>query len=195
VAILQLENGQKLTDIADIREQLATLSIQLQHWPIDQNSPAASLLNQPGLTEEEKESVLQSLDHYFDKLRTESGYHSRDLIVLHPETPNLDGLLAKFKPPHTHAEDEVRYIVDGEGIFGFIAPDGRQMELTIQPEEYINVPAYTPHWFYLSPQRRVKAVRYFSGTEGWVPEYIDATIKNAGDRGLETYHHKPCRLK
>jgi 1,2-dihydroxy-3-keto-5-methylthiopentene dioxygenase len=177
VAILQLENGQKLTDLAAIREQLAVLSIRLQSWPIDRNSPASFLLNQPGLTEAEKESVLRSLDHYFEKLRDESGYHSRDLIVLHPDTPNLDGLLEKFRPPHTHAEDEVRYIVEGEGTFGFIAPDGQQMELTIQAEEYINVPANTPHWFYLSPQRRIKAVRYFSGTEGWVPEYIDATVR------------------
>ncbi len=177
MAILQLENGPKLTDLETIRAQLKVLSIQLQRWPVGENASVSLLLNQPGLTEEEKEAVLQSLDHYFEKLQTESGYHSRDLIVLHPDIPNLDGLLEKFKPPHTHAEDEVRYIIEGEGIFGFIAPDGQQMELTIRAEEYINVPANTPHWFYLTPQRRIKAVRYFSGTEGWVPEYIDAAVR------------------
>ena len=187
MAILQLENGQKLTEIAAIQEQLEALNIQLQRWPIGENTSISFLLNQPSLTESEKECVLQSLDHYFEKLRTDSGYHSRDLIVLHPDTPNLDSLLEKFSPPHTHAEDEVRYIVDGEGIFGFITPDGQQMELTIQAKEYINVPANTPHWFYLTPQRRVKAVRYFSGTEGWVPEYINETVTNAGDRGLKTF--------
>jgi 1,2-dihydroxy-3-keto-5-methylthiopentene dioxygenase len=177
VAILQLENGQKLTEIAAIQEQLNVLRIQLQRWPVGEDPSASALLNQPGLTEEEKECVLRSLDHYFEKLQAESGYHSRDLIVLHPDIPNLDGLLEKFKPPHTHAEDEVRYIIEGEGIFGFIAPEGQQMELTIQAEEYVNVPANTPHWFYLTPQRRIKAVRYFSGTEGWVPEYINATVR------------------
>jgi 1,2-dihydroxy-3-keto-5-methylthiopentene dioxygenase len=177
MAILQLENGQKLTDIAAICEQLEALGIQLQRWSIGEDASVSFLLSQPSLTEEEKEYVLRSLDYYFEELCAESGYHSRDLIVLHPDTPNLDGLLEKFSPPHTHAEDEVRYIVEGEGIFGFIAPDGRQMELTVQAEEYINVPAHTPHWFYLTPQRRIKAVRYFSGTEGWVPEYIDATVR------------------
>jgi 1,2-dihydroxy-3-keto-5-methylthiopentene dioxygenase len=175
MAILQLETGQKLTEVAAIQKQLEGLNIQLQRWPVTELSVTAALLAQPGLTEAEKESVLRSLDHYFETLQAESGYHSRDLIVLHPDTPNLDGLLEKFSPPHTHAEDEVRYIVDGEGIFGFITPDGQQMELTIQAEEYINVPANTPHWFYLTPQRRIKAVRYFSGTEGWVPEYISET--------------------
>ncbi|MGB8700829.1 MAG: cupin, partial [Thermosynechococcaceae cyanobacterium] len=89
----------------------------------------------------------------------------------------LDTLLAKFNRPHTHADDEVRYIVDGEGIFGFIAPDGTQLELTVQVEDYINVPARTEHWFYLTPSRRIKAVRYFSGTEGWVPNYTDTAIR------------------
>jgi 1,2-dihydroxy-3-keto-5-methylthiopentene dioxygenase len=177
MAILQLENGQKLTDIAVIGENLATLGVQLRCWPVGEDAAAQFLLAQPGLTETQKEAVLQSLDRYFEVLKAESGYQSRDLIVLHPDTPNLDELLAKFRPPHAHAEDEVRYIVDGEGIFGFIAPDGQQMELTVQPEEYINVPAHTPHWFYLTSQRRIKAVRYFSGTEGWVPEYLNATIR------------------
>ena len=49
-----------------------------------------------------------------------------DLIVLHDAIPNLDQALAKFKPAHTHDDDEVRYIVDGEGVFGFTMPDGVQ---------------------------------------------------------------------
>ena len=175
MAILELESGQRLTEIGAISEQLVGLGVQLQCWPV--GSESAALLAQAGLTEDEKESVLSSLDHYFEKLKVESGYHSRDLIVLHPEVPNLDGMLAKFSPPHAHAEDEVRYILDGEGVFGFIAPDGQQMELTIQPEEYINVPARTPHWFYLTSHRRIKAVRYFCGMEGWVPEYLDTKIR------------------
>jgi 1,2-dihydroxy-3-keto-5-methylthiopentene dioxygenase len=177
MAILELENGQRLTDIAAISEHLAVLGVKLQQWPIGNDPATLSLLAQPGLSEEEKEAVLRSLDHYFETLKAESSYHSRDLIVLHPDVPNLDGMLAKFSPPHAHAEDEVRYIIDGEGVFGFIAPSGQQMELTIQPEEYINVPARTPHWFYLTSQRCIKAVRYFCGTEGWVPEYLDEKIR------------------
>jgi 1,2-dihydroxy-3-keto-5-methylthiopentene dioxygenase len=95
---------------------------------------------------------------------------------LHPETPNLDTLLSKFERCHTHADDEVRYIIDGEGVFGFVRPDGSQVELTVQAEEYINVPAGTEHWFHLTDYKRIKAIRYFSGTEGWVPEYTDTEI-------------------
>jgi 1,2-dihydroxy-3-keto-5-methylthiopentene dioxygenase len=172
MAILQLENGQTLTDLDGIRQRLAALSIQLQRWPVGDS--ALALLGQPSLQEPEKEQVLRSLDHYFDSLE---GYQSRDLIVLNSDTPNLDSLLEKFSRPHTHADDEVRYIVDGEGVFGFVCPDGTQMELTIQPEEYINVPAGTEHWFYLTPLRRIKAVRYFVDTSGWTPEYTTTAIR------------------
>ncbi|MEB3292836.1 MAG: cupin domain-containing protein [Synechococcales bacterium] len=176
MAILRLENGKVLTDLAAIAAEFADLQIQLNHWSTGEDAQVQALLAQPSLNDVEKEQILTGLDHYFQQLQTELGYTSRDLIVLHPEVPNLDGMLAKFDKIHTHADDEVRYIVDGEGIFGFVRPDGSQMELTVQAAEYINVPAGTEHWFYLTPHRRVKAVRYFSGTEGWVPEYTGRAI-------------------
>jgi 1,2-dihydroxy-3-keto-5-methylthiopentene dioxygenase len=174
MAILTLEQGETLTDSASIDEYLNRLDIQLNQWPIGEDVSTQSLLTQPSLDETQKESVLRSLDRYFEAL---GGYESRDLIVLNPETPNLEGLLAKFSRPHIHADDEVRYIVDGEGVFGFVCPDGSQMELTIQPEEYINVPAGTEHWFYLTSSRRIKAVRYFVDTTGWTPDYTDTVVR------------------
>jgi 1,2-dihydroxy-3-keto-5-methylthiopentene dioxygenase len=178
MAILQLEDGKVYTDLKDISHELASLNIQLNHWPVGEDSQLHELLTQDSLNEDEKEQVLVALDRYFEQLQQTAGYQARDLIVLHPETPNLDGLLTKFDKIHTHADDEVRYVVAGEGIFGFVRPDGSQVELTVQPQEYINVPAGTEHWFYLTPERRVKAVRYFTNTEGWVPEYTGTPIHN-----------------
>ncbi|MBE9168721.1 acireductone dioxygenase [Pleurocapsales cyanobacterium LEGE 06147] len=176
MAILRLEDGTNYTKLEDIARELAPLNVQLNYWTIGEETQIRQLLRQEILTEAEKEQVLASLDHYFEQLQQTADYQSRDLIVLHPNTPNLDTLLSKFNRCHTHADDEVRYIIDGEGIFGFVRPDGSQVELTIQPEEYINVPAGTEHWFYLTDRRRVKAVRYFTTTEGWVPEYTNTEI-------------------
>jgi 1,2-dihydroxy-3-keto-5-methylthiopentene dioxygenase len=176
MAILQLEDRTRYTDLNDIARELASLNIQLNRWVRGDNQQLRQLLAQDSLSEDEKEQVLKFLDGYFEELKQTAGYQTRDLIVLHPGTPNLDGMLVKFDKIHTHAEDEVRYIIDGEGIFGFVRPDGSQVELTVQPEEYINVPAGTEHWFYLTPARRIKAVRYFTGTEGWVPEYTGTEI-------------------
>lgn len=171
MAILRLEDGTTYTQLEDITRELAPLNVQLNRWPVGDNPEIHALLAKDALSDEEKEQVLQALDGYFEELKASAGYQSRDLIVLHPEVPNLDALLLKFDPCHYHTDNEVRYIVAGEGIFGFVRPDGNQVELTVQPEEYINVPANTEHWFYLTPSKRIKAVRYFTTTEGWVPEY------------------------
>ncbi|MGQ4647989.1 1,2-dihydroxy-3-keto-5-methylthiopentene dioxygenase [Lyngbya aestuarii] len=177
MAILQLEDGTTYTQLGDIARELAPLKVQLNCWPVGDNPEVHSLLAKDALSDEEKEQVLQAVDNYFAQLRQTAGYQSRDLIVLHPELPNLDTLLSKFNQCHYHTDDEVRYIVAGEGVFGFVRPDGSQVELTVQAEEYINVPANTEHWFYLTPSRRVKAVRYFTTTEGWVPEYTGKEIR------------------
>ncbi len=139
------------------------------------------MLAKDALSDTEKEQVLQGLDRYFQQLKETAGYQSRDLIVLHPDIPNLDALLAKFDKCHTHADDEVRYIVAGEGVFGFVRPDGSQVEVTVKPEEFINVPANTEHWFYLTPTRKIKAVRYFTSTEGWTPQYTGTEIRSRPD--------------
>ena len=177
MAILKLEDGTSYTDLQLIRDELASLNITLNYWSVGDNPQLRHLLTKDSLSEDEKELVLQGLDNYFEQLKQTAGYQSRDLIVLHPDTPNLDQLLAKFERVHFHADNEVRYIIDGEGIFGFVRPDSSQVELTIQPEEYINVPAGTEHWFYLTSDRRIKAVRYFTNTEGWVPEYTGTEIR------------------
>ena len=177
MAILRMEDGRSLMDMGTIAAELAPLNIGLSYWTTGNNSELQQLLQCQALNDAEKEQVLESLDHYFESLKTNLGYTSRDLIVLHPDVPNLDRLLSKFNNVHTHADDEVRYVIDGEGIFGFVRPDGSQVELTVQASEYINVPARTEHWFYLTESSRVKAVRYFAGTTGWTPEYTTTAIK------------------
>jgi 1,2-dihydroxy-3-keto-5-methylthiopentene dioxygenase len=177
VAVLKLEDGTTYTQMADIARELAPLKIKLNSWAVVDNSAIKSLLAKDALNDQEKEQVLQALDGYFEQLKASAGYQSRDLIVLYPEVPNLDTILAKFNRCHYHTDAEVRYIVAGEGVFGFVRPDGSQVELTVQPEEFINVPENTEHWFYLTSSQRIKAVRYFTTMEGWAPEYTNQEIR------------------
>ena len=177
MAQLLLDSGDVLHDTAQIQAILSPLHVQLRQWPL--NTDVAQELDCAQLSEEQKELVAKAHDHYFAQLQASDGYQSRDLIVLHPNIPNLDVLLEKFSRIHTHDDDEVRYIVDGEGIFGFVLPDERQVLLTVQAGEYINVPKDTEHWFVLTAEKRIKALRYFTTMEGWTPVYTGRAIQIA----------------
>jgi 1,2-dihydroxy-3-keto-5-methylthiopentene dioxygenase len=177
MAFITLPNGTIHHQPAEISQLLSPLKVELQYWDTGNDAELNGLLAQDQLNDDEKERVLGKLDRYFQHLQATAGYKSRDAIVLHPDTPNLSELLAKFARPHTHADDEVRYVVAGAGVFGFVLPDGNQLELTIESGEYINVPQGTEHWFHLTPKSTIKAIRYFTNTTGWTPEYTDTKIE------------------
>ncbi len=185
MAILRLEDDTTYTQLSDIQRELTPLNIQINTWKIGSDTKLNALLAQDMLSDGEKVTVLKGLDKYFEELATTAGYKERDLIVLHSSVPKLDAMLSKFDKTHTHADPEVRYIIAGEGIFGFVRPDGSQVELTVQPEDYINVPSGVEHWFYLTSSRSIKAVRYFTTTEGWVPDYTDTEIRLRRDRVVQ----------
>ncbi len=171
MALLQLEAGQTVAILSDIRLELSRLGIELAHWPIERTPKIAPLLAAEILNETQKEELLCAFDERFEDQKRRYGYQARDLVVLHSSVPNLENLLKIFDKCHTHADDEVRYIIDGTGRFGFVAPDGKQMLLTVEAGEYIRVPANTEHWFVLDENRRIKAVRYFTNKDGWVANY------------------------
>src|SRR5262245_11488703 len=123
MAKLRRDDGVVWTELSDIQRELAPLGIRLSDWPTGD----VPLLRKETLDDAEKGQVLAALDHYFEKLKASDGYQTRDLIVLHQAVPKLDEMLAKFDRCHTHDDVEVRYIVDGEGIFGFVRPDGSQV--------------------------------------------------------------------
>ena len=84
--------------------------------------------------------------------------------------------LKTWRKFQVHADDEALYILAGECLFGFVGPDGSQIELIVQAEEYINVPAGTEHWFCLTASLHIKALRYFTTVGGWTPQYTDTEI-------------------
>lgn len=174
MATLFFENGNSTSDLETISTELSSLGVQLSHWPIEPS--IQTILQKTALDDREKQRVLEGCDGYFQQLKNRLGYQSCDLIVLHDKVDGLDTILAKFDKTHTHDDDEVRYIVDGEGIFGFTRPDGSQVELKVMGGDYINVPQNTEHWFYLTTTKRIKAVRYFTTMEGWIPVYTNTKI-------------------
>jgi len=125
------------------------------------------------LTPAEQKELLGLYAREISDLKTAQGYVTEDVIVLAPDTPNLDAILAKFRPEHHHTDDEVRFVVDGGGIFTIRKPDVT-FDVTVGPGDLFVVPAYTRHWFNLTDAARIKCIRIFRDPAGWVAIYQEA---------------------
>lgn len=106
-----------------------------------------------------------------DELRSKRGYVTQDEIKLRPDTPNLEAALAKFDPEHLHEDDEVRFVLDGEGIFDIRSQDDRWMRVVVEPGDLLVVPKGKHHRFELTDQRSIRCARLFKDPAGWAPVY------------------------
>ncbi len=179
MALLCLTDKRQLNTHEEISRILTPLGVGLESWPVPKDASLRVLLEKPRLDPSGQETLLTHFLDRFEHLKTTLGYQTQDLIVLEPELPGLAALEDKFRACHTHDDDEIRYIVEGEGLFGFVLPDGDQVELKVEAGDYINVPRGAEHWFRLTPSRRIKAIRYFTSREGWVPLYTGRALSSA----------------
>ena len=107
------------------------------------------------------------------------GYPTADVISINKLTENYDAIRAKFLAEHTHSEDEIRFFVDGQGLFWFNLENEPVFNLLCQRGDLISVPAGTKHWFDAGlADPFVKAIRIFIDMSGWVPNYTDSGIEN-----------------
>lgn len=115
-----------------------------------------------------------------DALKAAAGYAEQDIVELSPETENLDAICAKFADEHLHTDDEVRYVLAGEGIFDIRSTDERWMRVTVESGDLIVVPANLHHRFFLTERKHIRCVRLFKDASGWVPHYR-TPIESAAD--------------
>jgi 1,2-dihydroxy-3-keto-5-methylthiopentene dioxygenase len=106
-----------------------------------------------------------------DRVKAEHGYVEEDVIALSPATPNLDAICAKFVDEHHHDDDEVRFVLEGEGIFDIRSRADEWMRIVVEPGDLIVVPKDRHHRFLLTDSRSIRCIRLFKDTSGWVPHY------------------------
>ncbi len=151
-------------DGALIAAHLAAKGVRFERWQ------GADV--QPG---DPPESVLAAYRQDIDKLMGEGGYQAVDVISLAPTHPDKDILRQKFLNEHTHAEDEVRFFVAGQGLFTLHL--GQEIyEVLCQKHDLISVPAGTRHWFDMGPAPAFVAIRIFTNPAGWVANFTGDDI-------------------
>ena len=96
---------------------LATHGIEYQRWTPEH----------PVAADAPPEALLEAYAQEIDALKARGGYVTADVIDVKPETPNLDMMLAKFSREHWHDEDEVRFIIEGRGLFHVHPATGRRV--------------------------------------------------------------------
>jgi 1,2-dihydroxy-3-keto-5-methylthiopentene dioxygenase len=122
------------------------------------------------------EAILLTYADKIAELKACGQYTTADVIDVTPATPGLDAMLARFNREHWHDEDEVRFIVEGRGLFHISPPSGPVFAIEVEAGDLIRVPRGTRHWFDLCADRRIRAIRLFQDQSGWTPHYTESGI-------------------
>jgi 1,2-dihydroxy-3-keto-5-methylthiopentene dioxygenase len=172
MALVRIPTEQRTLQAPEsITSFLAAHGITYERWESDRHVPpdAAS------------DVVLGAYADKVDQLKAQGGYTAVDVIDVGPGTPNLETMLARFNREHWHDEDEVRFIVEGRGLFHISPPGGPVFAIEVEAGDLIRVPRGTRHWFDLCADRRIRAIRLFQDPAGWTPHYTESGI----DQGFQ----------
>ena len=159
--------AQRITDSAEIEAFLARFNIHYEQWPLeDRVDPTGAA-----------DDILTAYSPEIEELKKRGGFVTADVIDVYPDTPNLNAMLDRFNKEHTHTEDEVRFILQGRGVFHINPCDGPAngepvFGIEVWAGDMISVPLGTRHWFDLCQDRRIRAIRLFQDMSGWTPQYL-----------------------
>lgn len=151
MAILTIpDQAIQLQDPSEIKTFLAQNNVFFDQW-------SCGIHFEDTATQDE---ILEAYAKDLKPFMTSGGYQSADVISINKLTPNYDQIRAKFLAEHTHDEDEIRFFVDGQGLFWFHLPNAPVFNVLCQRGDLISVPAGTKHWFDAGAELPfVKAIR------------------------------------
>lgn len=148
-------------DYEQIAGELGDIGVTLERWATrDVASP---------------DDVLAAYAPEIDALKASGGYQSVDVMAVAPDHPERATIRTKFLSEHIHAEDEVRFFVEGEGLFTLHA-GGRVFNLLCTRGDLIAVPAGMKHWFDMGAAPRFTVIRLFQNPDGWVARFTGDPI-------------------
>lgn len=82
-------------------------------------------------------------------IATERGYKNRDEIVVSPQAMGdvYESKVKMFFHEHLHEDEEIRYILDGEGYFDVRGKDDEWVRIQLEKDDLIVLPPGIYHRF------------------------------------------------
>lgn len=151
-----------------IQQELAARGIAFQRWDTQASLP----------DDASPEQILEAYAAQVARVQAGGAYPTVDAIRMTPDHPDRDALRQKFLAEHTHSEDEVRFFVEGAGLFCLHLGD-EVLQVLCEAGDWIAVPAGTKHWFDMGPRPHFCALRFFDNPEGWVAQFTGDPIASS----------------
>lgn len=161
-------------DPVEIARALAPLGVSFDQWPV---------LDLP--TSATQDEVLAAYADEVERIATAEGYIKVDVVRLHPsDDPSWPETAVaarnKFLNEHQHDDDEVRFFVEGAGVF-YLHIDGKVHAVLCEAGDLMSVPAGTTHWFDMGTNPSFAAIRFFHDEDGWVGDFTGSEISSKFD--------------
>jgi 1,2-dihydroxy-3-keto-5-methylthiopentene dioxygenase len=162
---------QRTEAFEDITQRLAQLGVRFERWAA----------NEPLTADSTQADILRAYASDIERLKRTWGYRSADVVRLkrdpadHEWPQKAAGARGKFLNEHTHAEDEVRFFVEGSGLF-YLRLKGWVTLVLCERGDLLSVPAGTPHWFDMGSEPAFCAIRLFGSEAGWVADFTGDKI-------------------
>ena len=153
------------TDGSEIAAKLNEINVRFERWETQEPLPEGA----------NDDDVMRAYARYIDRLKEENGYQSVDVIRMSADHPDKDAMRNKFLSEHTHSEDEVRFFVEGAGVF-YLRVDGNVYMTLCERGDLMSVPEGTKHWFDMGPEPHLTCVRLFTSKDGWVADFTGDDI-------------------
>jgi 1,2-dihydroxy-3-keto-5-methylthiopentene dioxygenase len=161
----QPQHGIHYTDFAVIQEHLNSLGVQFEHWRTDY----------PLAVNADENTMLAIYHEPIDLLKQKHNFQSIDIIHINPDHPEKDAIRKKFQAEHTHDDFEIRFFINGQGLF-YLHVVGKVYVVLCEKGDLISVPAHTTHWFDMGENPQFTCIRFFTTPYGWVANFTDDPI-------------------
>jgi 1,2-dihydroxy-3-keto-5-methylthiopentene dioxygenase len=163
MALLRIpEEGETLADGEAIATRLADAGIAYERW-----EPS-----HPVRADAAPAEILAAYGDEIERLKREGGYVTADVIDVHAQTPGLEAMLARFNREHWHDEDEVRFIIQGSGLFHIRPRAGSVLGIEVEAGDLLRVPRGRGTVRPL-PDAPASGRSPFPGPSGWTPHYTE----------------------